>query len=91
MLQVNGYAAAHGIRCGMISNTLWSWVFWMDGCNNMSMSKAFRYDATNPTVLQVFSCVLVLSLSLHVDSSLCKPQRQNLVLLKYVPLDVAQL
>lgn len=53
MLQVNGYAGIHGIRYGMISNGLWSWVFRNDGCNNMSLSQAFRYDATTPTVLEV--------------------------------------
>ncbi len=80
VLQVNGYAAAHGIRYGMISNTLWSWVFWMDGRNNMSISKAFRYDATDPTVLQVSCCVLVLSLS-----SLCKAQYLNPMLQTLCP------
>lgn len=54
MLQVNGYKAIHGIRYGMISNGLWSWVFSNDGCNNMSLSQAFRYDATTPTVLEVY-------------------------------------
>lgn len=29
-------------------------VFRNDGCNNMSLSQAFRYDATTPTVLEVY-------------------------------------
>ena len=58
-LQVNGYAAVHGMRYGMISNLLWSWVFVMDGCNNMRVSKAFRYDASAPTVLQVCALAFV--------------------------------
>jgi len=45
-LQVNAYAAAHGIQYGMISNILWSWAFVMDGRNH-------SYDATHLTVLQV--------------------------------------
>ncbi len=52
-LQVNAYAAAHGIQYGMISNILWSWAFVMDGRNNMQISQALRYDAAYPTVLQV--------------------------------------
>jgi len=56
MLQVNAYAANNGIRYGMISSGLWSWVFCNDGCNNMTLSQAFRYDATNPTVLEVCCC-----------------------------------
>ena len=53
LVQVNGYAGAHGIQYGMITNVLWNWVFVMDGCNNMKVSGAFRYDARQPTVLQV--------------------------------------
>ena len=88
MLQVNGYAAAHGIRYGMISNILWSRVIWMDGCNNMSISKAFHYDATNPTVLQVCCCVLVCVLCVtHSGKILCSKHS----VLTYIPLDVAQL
>ena len=56
ILQVSAYAANNGFRYGMISNGLWSWVFLNDGCNNMSLSQAFRYDATNPTVLEVCCC-----------------------------------
>ncbi len=56
ILQVNAYAANNGIRYGMISNGVWSWVFRNDGCNNMSLSQAFRYDATTPTVLEVRCC-----------------------------------
>ena len=37
-LQVNGYAAKHGIKYGMISNLLWSWAYEMDGTNNMQIS-----------------------------------------------------
>ena len=46
-------AAVHGMQYGMITNLLWSWVVVMDGHNNMRVSKAFRYDASKPTVLQV--------------------------------------
>ncbi|KAL3138695.1 hypothetical protein ABBQ32_006449 [Trebouxia sp. C0010 RCD-2024] len=53
VVQVNAYAAAHGIQYGMISNILWSWAFIMDGRNSMQISQPFRYDATHPTVLQV--------------------------------------
>ena len=52
-LQVNAYAAAHGIQYGMISNILWSWAFVMDGTNSMQISQPLRYDATHPTVLRV--------------------------------------
>lgn len=60
--QVNGYAAAHGIQYGMISNLLWSWVLIMDGCNNMKVSAAFRYDAMQPTILQIHTWVTAMSL-----------------------------
>ena len=53
LLQVNAYAAAHGIKYGMISNLLWSWALVMDGRNHMQISQPLRYDASNPTVLQV--------------------------------------
>lgn len=60
--QVNGYAAAHGIQYGMISNLLWSWVFVMDGCNNMKVSAAFQYNAMHPTILQIHTWVTAMSL-----------------------------
>ncbi len=46
------------MRYGMITNLLWSWVFVMDGCNNMKVSAAYRYDAIQPTILQVSARVL---------------------------------
>ena len=68
--QVNGYAAAHGMRYGMITNLLWSWVFVMDGCNNMKVSAAYRYDAIQPTILQVSAralrCMYIHSAAAHM-------------------------
>ena len=39
-------AANSCIWCGMIAD-LCSWVFHNDGCNNRSLSQAFRYDASD--------------------------------------------
>lgn len=52
-LQVNQYAALHGLQYGMITNLQWSWAFKMDGQNNVHLSQAFCHDASDPTVLQV--------------------------------------
>ena len=55
---------------GMITNLLWSWVFVRDGCNNMKVSAAFRYDAKRPTILQVCShalhCMYIHSAAAHM-------------------------
>lgn len=49
-MQVNQYASENGIRYCLIFTHQWSWALEADGSNNLSISPAFRYDATGPSV-----------------------------------------
>jgi hypothetical protein len=60
--QWNEYASTNGIRLGVIFNGMFLWAIRADGNNNILLSQAYRYNATNPTVLQVcFPLVLNVS------------------------------
>ncbi|KAK9902748.1 hypothetical protein WJX75_004828 [Coccomyxa subellipsoidea] len=55
--QWNEYASTNGILFGFIFNGMFLWAIKADGNNNIELSRAYRYNATNPTVLQVVDCV----------------------------------
>ncbi len=60
-MQWNEYASILGIRYGLIFTHMWTWALRADGCNNLKVSRAYRYDAKEPTVLEAR-----LTSSLHV-------------------------
>lgn len=51
--QWNEYASTNGILFGFIFNGMFLWAIKADGNNNIELSRAYRYNAINPTVLQV--------------------------------------
>ncbi|BDA48478.1 hypothetical protein COCOBI_12-1570 [Coccomyxa sp. Obi] len=68
--QWNQYASELGIRHGLIFTQLWTWAIQADGRNNLRISPGFRYNSTNPTVLEVVDFVTHLALS---PDGICDP------------------
>ncbi|KAK9915305.1 hypothetical protein WJX75_007332 [Coccomyxa subellipsoidea] len=49
----NQFAAATGIRYGLIFTHMWLWALKSDGANNVRISPAFSYCAHDPSILEV--------------------------------------